>query len=416
MYMGPVVYFVIPAMLFLMYNKGMDLEIFLGFFLILTLSDSRLFQLSFAATVKNIYILIVALIAIKESRSFRISTHIFKYFIPFYLIACVSMFLNPNVGLSFQKTLSYILLFISVPFYFAFLYNKYGVELFRSIVFLCIVILGLGLLIHIVRPDITTLVARYRGLLGNPNGLGLYTFLFILFFSSVNELYPDSFSRNEKLIVYGLSFFSLIKCGARTSLATTLIFFLFKKLYKVSPVFGFVIFIAIIFVYQVVTVNLGQILSSLGLGEEFRVDTLSNGSGREIAWKFAWDQIRFNFYFGKGFSYTEYIYRKNYEYLSMLGHQGAAHNTYLTIWLDTGLVGLITFLLGLLGVFFRAAKKSLLAIPVLYAISFSNFYESWLSASLNPFTIQLLFIMSLIFLQEKVPPSGTMEDKILPQN
>lgn len=82
----------------------------------------------------------------------------------------------------------------------------------------------------------------------------------------------------------------------------------------------------------------------------------------------------------------------------MLGHQGAAHNMYLTFWLDTGLIGLILFLSGLLVTFFRASKRNKLAIPILYAILFSNNYESWLTASLNPFTIQLLFILSILFI------------------
>jgi O-antigen ligase len=131
-----------------------------------------------------------------------------------------------------------------------------------------------------------------------------------------------------------------------------------------------------------------------------RLDTFSTLSGRSVAWEFAWQQIQTDFFIGKGFSYTEYIYKINYDYLSMLGHQGAAHNSYLTFWLDTGLIGLILFLIGLGITFFKASKLSPLAMPLLYAVLLSNNFESWITASLNPFTIQLLIILSVIFNQK----------------
>jgi O-antigen ligase len=411
MYFGPLVYVVIPVMLLLMYSKGMHLEILLGFLLILTLSDSRLRVLSFAGNIKNIYILVLSLILLKEKAFLEMP--IYKYFIPFFAIAIYCVFLNPNIGLSFQKVLSYILLFVVLPNYFYMLYKMYGVELIRGIVFLFCVIFFLGFVFNFFSFNLTNVIGRYRGLLGNPNGLGLYSFLFILFFSTVNEYYPNLFTRNEKIVIYGLSFFSLLKCGARTSLATTLMFFFFKKSYKMSPFIGFIIFIFTCIIYQYVSANLTEIIVSLGLGDELRVDTLESGSGRTVAWTFAWQQIQENFFIGKGFSYTEYIYLVNYEYLSLLGHQGSAHNAYLTLWLDTGLVGLGLFLIGLIAFFLKLASKSALAFPVLYSVLFSNFYESWLCASLNPFTIQLLFILTVIFINIK---QTSIDEALKPSN
>ena len=391
-------YVFIPAMLLLMYRKGMDLEILLGFFFILTMSDSRLSQLAFAASFKNIYILIIALISLKEMRALEFPIGFYKYFVAFIVVAIVCVIFSPTMGLAFQKTVSYILLLVSVPNYFLFVYKKYGSLLFKAIIFFISLLLLLGLIYNYVDPQVTTLVGRFRGFLGNPNGLGLFTFLAIMFFATLNEHYKNMFTRNEKIIVYGLTFFCLLKCGARGSLVATLLFFFFKKFYKLSPVLGFIIFILTIFVYQIVSENLIDIIVAFGLGDELRVETLENGSGRIIAWKFAWQHIQDNFYIGSGFSYTEYLFRQNYEYLSKLGHQGAAHNAYLTIWLDTGLVGLVAFSGGLMVTFFKASKYSKLAIPILYAILFSNYYESWITASLNPFTIQLLFTLTIIFM------------------
>jgi hypothetical protein len=51
--------------------------------------------------------------------------------------------------------------------------------------------------------------------------------------------------------------------------------------------------------------------------------------------------------------------------------------------------------------FIRVAKKSLTAIPVLYTVLFYAFFESWLTASLNPYTIQL-FVIVTIFMSDEI--------------
>jgi len=399
-YTGPLVYVVIPLMLLLMNKREMHLEILLGFFLILTLSDSRSHSLSFAADIKNIYILLISLFSFMQMKDSELKINFYKYFIPFFLLALICIGFNPNMFLSSQKVLSYILLFCFVPNYMLFVYQKYGSSLIRSIIFMVCMVLALGIIFNFFKSDLTILAGRYRGLLGNPNGLGLYVFLFLVFFSVCSDDYPELLGRGEKVTVYLLCFYSLLKCGARTSLVSTLLFFFFKRFYKISPIIGFFLFLLTIVVYNLISDNLTEIITSLGLGEELRVSSIENGSGREVAWKFAWQQINENFFLGKGFSYTEYIYRKNYEYLSLLGHEGAAHNSYLTLWLDVGLIGLILFLGGLLVIFLKAAKLNRAAIPFLYAVLFSNQYESWLTASLNPFTIQLIFVISFIFIKD----------------
>ena len=402
-YSGPIVYAIVPLMLLLLARKEMHLEILLGFFFILILSDSRLASLQFAVTVKNIYLLFIALVTFNEMRNHGIIISFYKYFIAFFCVAIVTILFNPDMSLSFQKTLSYILFFIFVPNYIFIVFKKYGFMLFKSLVYFVGLILILGLVLNITNPEMTNLVGRFRGLLGNPNGLGLFTFLFILLFFTLNEHFPNLFSRNEKIVIYGISFFCLLKCGARASLISTVLFLFFYRFYKMSPIVGFVIFIIVLLLYQLISDNLVNIIVSLGLGEQFRVETLETGSGRVIAWKFAWDEIQYNFFLGKGFSYNEYLFRKNYDYLSRLGHEGMAHNSYLTIWLDTGLVGLILFLTGLFSIFLKAAKRSRLSIPVLYSVLFSNYYESWITASLNPFTIQLVFILTVIFIYDFKP-------------
>jgi hypothetical protein len=276
-FFGPVIYLLLPAMLFLMYKKEMHLEILLGFFLILTFSDSRSQFFNFAAQVKNIYIVLLFLFSLKIKSQIEFPIKFYYYFIPFFIIALISIAFSPIPFVSFQKTLSYILLFISIPIYLQYVYIKYGDLIFKGIVFLGIAILLLGFLINIINPSFTNLVGRYRGMLGNPNGLGLYVFLFILLFTTIIDFKKDLFSKREKTVVYGIAFLSLIRCGARTSLFATLLFFFFRKFYKLSPAVGFSQYSScFLFIYELVSSNIEFIIVQLGLEDFLRLDTFSN--------------------------------------------------------------------------------------------------------------------------------------------
>jgi O-antigen ligase len=143
--------------------------------------------------------------------------------------------------------------------------------------------------------------------------------------------------------------------------------------------------------------NYGQIITALGLENFFRLETLQEGSGRLVAWDFAWQNVQKSFFIGKGFAYDEFLMRSNSRYLTRLGHEGGVHNTYLILWLNTGFIGLLLFLRGFLLLFIRASKFSSDALPIMFVIMFSIMFEPWLAASLNPFTIIFLTVATLIY-------------------
>jgi len=127
---------------------------------------------------------------------------------------------------------------------------------------------------------------------------------------------------------------------------------------------------------------------------------LRSGSGRLIAWEFGWSKIQEGVFSGGGIGYTEILYKQNYEMLSIMGHQGNAHNSYITFWLDTGIVGVLSYVIGMIVTFVRSAGSIPGAIPAMYGILFSAFFESWLTASLNPLTIQAVIIMTMVSIPE----------------
>ena len=162
-YFGPLVYVVIPALIILMYSKGMHLEILLGFFLMLTLSDSRLHSLSFAGDIKNIYIIILTLILFQERISLKVA--IYKYFIPFFIIAIYCIFDSPNMALSFQKVLSYILLFVVLPWTLKVLKNIFSRKFFfiiHSQIFVIILRRGIILQLPLFQKKIVICVKEKK--------------------------------------------------------------------------------------------------------------------------------------------------------------------------------------------------------------------------------------------------------------
>jgi len=88
--------------------------------------------------------------------------------------------------------------------------------------------------------------------------------------------------------------------------------------------------------------------------------------------------------------------------LLAMNHQGNAHNSYLTFWLDTGLIGLILYFIALLRVIVKSARVNNIALPVFTGFLISANFESWLTASLNPYTIVFVMTITLLLWEPKL--------------
>lgn len=408
-YGGPAAFAIIPGLALLMMIRGFYTELLLCFFLTLILSDSRNPSLAVFQNVKNIYILLLGLgLFLIPRKNVPYERTVIKFW-PFFAIALFCVFYSDDYLTTLQKTLSYFLIVVTVPNYFFLAWKKDGTALIETIVWWVTLLLFTGFVLRYIAPEQVFLEDRYTGILGNPNGMGLFTLMFFIFFRVAETNWTGIFGRWERIIIYAIIIGSLLSCGSRNSLFAIILFLSFGYFYRISSVAGFIFFIVIAASYSFIQINLLSIVTSLGLEDQFRVETLENASGRTVAWAFGWQQIQENIGFGKGIGYTDYLYRKYYNVLSMQGHQGNAHNSYITFWLDTGLFGLIFFLRGIIVSFWNTTRNNRYAIPALYAILFSAFFESWLTASLNPFTIQLMLILTILN-YSALPESDTKND------
>lgn len=390
----PLFFVIGGASLLLLWRKQMYFEILLGFFFILILSDHLGRGTDFAKVFKNAYIVILALIAILDRKRVSTNVPLIFYFIPFIIVAVISLAFSPSIFVGAQKTLSYALLIFAIPPFYITSVSNHGPIVVKDIIYLGIALILMGYVLNFLYPGLAfSHYGRFRSIFGNPNGLGIFAALMFAFTIVCREYFKALFTKIDMRWIVITLLVSLVLCGSRTAVLASGLLWIMTRFYRFSPFAGFLLFLILGFGAELITQNIVQIVTALGLEGFFRIETLDDGSGRYVAWNFAWENIQQNFWLGRGFAFDEWLMTKNADMLSELGHQGGVHNTYLIIWLNTGLIGLVLFMRVLFLLFIKASKNVYIAFPVLWMVMFTIFLEPWLAASLNPFTI--IFLLTL---------------------
>lgn len=398
---GPVVHGIVALSIILFVRKNLLDYFFLGFFYVLILSDNLDSGLFFAKTFKNVYITALFIVFVVFRKDFVPYNKLFLVFGFFFLFAFFCILFSETYLVSIQKTLSYLFLFIVVPNYFTKIYRDQGVLFLKNVIWFGSAVLLLGLILNFTAYNFSHIeTGRFRGFFGNPNGLGLFCLLFFILFYVINWIFPTLFTKRDKILVFSLIIISIILAGSRNAIFSILLFLLLGKFYQISPFLGFAIMLLFVFLYDMFGTYSYRLIESLGLSQFFRLKTMEEGSGRYIAWNFAWKEIQNNFFIGKGFAYNEVYMRRNYPIMTRLGHQGGIHNSFLSFWMDTGLVGLLLYLYSFIAAFLKASFRSPLSFPIMFTIVFSAIFESWLIGSLNPHTIIFLMILTLLWTED----------------
>jgi O-antigen ligase len=368
----------------------------MGLWFALMISDNGK-GLGFTKLLKPFLMIICFVIALQNKQLLSFKTSWYNFFIPLFFLVGVLWVFHPNPMESIQKSISIIFLFISVPILLLLAYKHQGIQFFQFLVAFVWLTLALSLLGRFLYPELFNYSGRFCGLFRNPNGMGVFVTLFFFLYRTIKDIFPTLFDTKDNWLITGVCFASIIFCGSRGALFSVLIFLVFNQFYKISPVIGFLVMIITLFLANYAISQLPVIVTALGLEEYLRLETLQDGSGRLVAWDFAMERIKESPYFGRGIGYTDWVFQDNMIELNLLGHQGNAHNSYLTYWIDTGIFGLISLLGGLIFVFVKASFQSRVALPICYAVMFMLNVESWLIASLNPFTIILVMMLTLLY-------------------
>jgi len=376
--------------------RGMHKQILFGLIFIIFMSDSRNLNLVSASSVKEVYVVFMGIFMLFSQRNFKPFQQIYRPFLPFVLYSIVVAFRNPDIILSLQKVVSYSLMYLVVPGYVSRGYREEGVDYIADFLNYLGFLLLLGFIFLPFLGKAAYIEGRYSGPLGNPNGLGLYCSVFFILTFIFTRNFPTALGKQEKIFLYLLTLVSLAMCGSRNATVTILLFILLGRVFSASNLFGVIAILSVVVFNSQIGAFLEWFVRGIGLGEFYRLKGVEGGSGRLIAWQFAWEHITREPILGHGFNYTNYIFDLNFVKLSMKGHQGNAHNTFLTFWLDTGIIGLVLFLRGFFLSFHWHAKHSRLVYPAMFALMFSMFFESWFTSALNPVTFQVIALFSVL--------------------
>ncbi len=393
-FLGGAVHPVLGQLLILVFGVFMLIRrsrMTLGFFYltILILGDSRTEALSHFKTGRIILLLLLVVLTIRDIRMGRVSfKRSFHWIWPFFLLSVLALVINsPQRFQAFQKTISYFLVvFVAFHFYVPLLQKS--TANFRRFLHFTGSVFALGLVLHFLIPGVDlALGIRYQGIFGNPNGIGLFS---LVQFPLMVFYYQSRKGRVGRFWFWYLAFLliSLILSGSRNGMLGVLVFLFFGWWFQTRNRRLLFFFVMVPTVYLFFTrVDIPGLIQALGLGEFLRAESIEDGSGRLLSWTFALSKIPEHLWLGGGFSYAEYIYQFEVpEELQIFRQMSSTWNSYLTLLLNNGILGTLAFLVFLFGQVIRSYHKWR-TTGYLLALLVAAVYETWLTASLNAFTI-----------------------------
>ena len=180
---SPILYILVPAVLFTLSGKNKYLIMFLSFWFILILSDAK-GGFESAATVKIFYILILVYFAFDNKQLLKHNS-LYQAFIPFIGISAISIVFSPVIFTSIQKTLSYFLILFIIPPFVSYLLRTRKYLFLLGLVYTGVLTLLIGFAMKFVFPDFANYAGRFSGVFGNPNGLGIFSILFTMLWSII---------------------------------------------------------------------------------------------------------------------------------------------------------------------------------------------------------------------------------------
>jgi len=398
----PAIYLLFPFVFGLFGLKKHFLEMFITSLWMLILSDyipvagATFADLQFAKTLKPIIPIFLFGFYFINREQFPPVSKVFTRLIPFFIITLIAYRFSIDLDVGLKKFLSYILMYFSIPMYVSYLHKNYGEHFWKSLFTFIIGLLIIGLILGVTVPSIGIIGGgRFKGVLGNPNGLGIFLYLVFMLWMILQEFKLAIFTRRENLIILMVIMVSLFWCGSRNTMMSIFMFYITYRLVKIHWSIAIVVVVFVIVFQDLIFIGFVEILQFFQLGDYFRVDTIEKGSGRKVAWVFAWQEIQKYFFIGGGFGHDEHVMRPNYYWLEKLGHNGGVHNSYLSMWFDSGIVGLVLYYLALFINVFKSMGRSYIGLAFLVSFMFNINYESWVVASLNPFTIIFLIILTI---------------------
>jgi len=305
----------------------------------------------------------------------------------FFALAFASMLYSADPSLTVQRAASATLLYAAVFWTLWFYADVVGGQKIANILVGCVgVIFVAGIFNLLVTGPDAMLSGRFRGVLANPNAVGMLTILFM-------PLVVAMVMRKKRLSGYfliAIMLGSVVLSGSRNGVMTTSVAMAFFAL-RIKAWKSGILLVAIAATAYLAMPDYSPTpgLAARPISHILSSDKLANGGGRLEAWQVAIPIIQDKLALGHGFGTEELIFKG----MKFRIHRGEyIHNSYLGLTYQLGLVGSLLIFVPLVGLLlyrlmgngYRSSQTAAYEAMLLGGL-IAAFFESWVYSAGNAF-------------------------------
>lgn len=331
---------------------------------------------------------------------FTLKYNLFKnnnanYLLPFTIVAfCITILFSPIGITALLRSIGFWVVGLVIFKIVKLLYSKNSKRVSELLVITLVMFLSCNIILSFLEFEFTYLAGRFKGLSGNPNGLGLILMFSYALLSFIKKREDTTFKKSFFLTIRIAIFFVVILTGSRTVLFALTAFQLLIWTEKLI-VFRYISIVTLSILYLFFEDILDY--SFFSQFNFLRFETLSDASGRAEVWLVAWEEISNAPFFGNGILYDSYFI-KDYVNINIgdnaSRHWGGVWNSYLSLLLDVGIIGFIAYVYFWIQAIRKSHYKNI-AIAFTTMCFLSAITESWMAASMNAFTPMMFLFWAI---------------------
>ncbi|WP_439185739.1 O-antigen ligase family protein [Carboxylicivirga taeanensis] len=392
-YGGSISLVAIPIFTFLFNKHGQLLIPFFALLLVLPLADSSFAFFVQAYQLRPILLVLIGLIVFSNPYIVNKVDWSLYAFIPYFVILGYYV-LDVHSFIEVLRPISYFLVIVITPVITKHILVTHKDIFLKGLILLYTLVFVLSFL-TIGENAALQSYGRFSGIFRNPNALGIFSFLFFMLSTIIFKFQGHLFTKIERYFVIGIILAGVIYSRSRSGMFAIGLFWLSLWAYERWQLKG-IVFLGLTAIIINYAIPFEEVIRGIGLGDFLRLESIEAGSGRKVAFEHALDKIMEAPFSGNGIGFTEQYFSESKEVLSKKGHVGNVHNSFLSVWLDYGLFGLLSFIYAWFSWFKKTSIYTTIVLSVALAVLFSANIEMWLVGSLNHVTIQLIIILSLL--------------------
>ena len=327
-----------------------------------------------------------------------ISNNLANYILPFTMVAfCVTMLFSPLGIAAVLRSLGFWLVGLVIFKLANLLYLNNSQRTAEILILTLVCYFAVNIILVFLPLESTSLRGRFKGLAGNPNGLALIAMFSYGLLWLLKEREETAFKKSFFLAFRIVLLLIVLLTGSRTALLSIITFELILRLIHNKVLLFRLMTIVIFFLLFFDVIVNSSFFEAYSFFDFLRFDTLSTASGRTEVWQVAWEEVKNAPFFGNGLLYDQYFiddYVARNIGENVARHWGAVWSSYLSLLLDVGFMGCIAYGYFWIEVFRKSHDKNI-AIAFTAMCLLSGITESWMAASMNPFTPMMFLFWAI---------------------